>query len=118
MSSQPIPQAPQKRPTSVLVIEIIGYVGVAFWVIMTLRAFLTGSSSAWMVLLLALVLGSAHVVIAVGARRRMRIAIAAMWFVLVSDSLLTIFVDVKALALVLATVALLLLARSARTWWN
>jgi hypothetical protein len=48
----------------------------------------------------------------------MRIAIAAMWFVLVSDSLLTIFVDVKALALVLATVALLLLARSARTWWN
>lgn len=115
MSDQAVPT---RRPASILGIEAIGYVGVAFWAFMVIRAFATGSSSAWLVLLLALVLGSAHVVIAIGARRHSRIAVAAMWFVLIGDSLLAIFVDIKALALVLATVVLLVLARAAREWWR
>lgn len=118
MTSHPSPQAPEKRPGSILVIEVIGLLGIAFWAVMAIRAFVADSSSTWLVLLLALVLGSAHVVIALGAHRRSRVAIAAMWFVLVADSLLTIFVDLKALVLVLATIVLLVLARAARGWWN
>ena len=109
-----------RHPVPVLIIEVIGYIGVAFWATMIVRAWLDGSSTAIWVTLVGLVLGSAHIVIAVGAARRQRIAFAAMWFVVVSDTLLTIFVDVKALVLVGATILMLLLTRtrSARAWWS
>ena len=109
-----------RHPVPVLTIEIIGYIGVAFWATMIVRAWLDGSASAIWVTLLGIVLGGAHIVIAVGAAQRRRIAFAAMWFVVVSDTLLTIFVDVKAIVLVGATILMLILTRtrSAREWWG
>lgn len=107
------------RPVPVRIIEILGYIGVLFWAVTIVRALVDDASSAWPVLLVGIVLGGAHVVIAVGAARRRRIVYAAMWFVLVGDSLLTVFVDVRAIALVLFTVVLLLLTRpaAARAWF-
>lgn len=103
----------------VRIIEILGYVGVLFWVVTMVRALVDDASSAWPVLMVGVVLGGAHVVIAVGAAGRRRIVYAAMWFVLVGDSLLTVFVDIRAIALVLFTIALLLLTRpaAARSWF-
>lgn len=107
------------RPVPVRIIEILGYVGVIFWIVTIVRAFIDDASSAWPVLLVGIVLGSAHVVIAVGAAQRRRIVYAAMWLVLIGDSLLTVFVEVRAIALVLFTVVLLLLTRpaAARAWF-
>ncbi len=109
-----------RHPVPVLVIELIGYLGVAFWATMIVRAWLDDSASAVGVTLLGVILGGAHIVIAVGAAQRRRMAFAAMWFVLIADSLLTIFVDVKAIVLVGATILLLVLTRtrSAREWWG
>lgn len=107
------------RPVPVRIIEILGYVGVLFWLVTIVRALIEDASSAWPVLLVGIVLGGAHVVIALGAARRRRIVYAAMWFVLIGDSLLTVFVDVRAIALVLFTIVLLLLTRpaAARAWF-
>lgn len=109
---------PTRRPGPILAIQILGYVGVAFWTVTILRAFLDDAASAWPVLLVGLVLGGAHVIISVGAARHSRIVYAAMWFILVGDSLLTLFIDVRAIVLVLFTVVLLLLTRprAAREW--
>ena len=101
------------RPLPVRIIEILGYVGVLFWLTMIVRAFVTGSDSAWLVLLIGVLLGGAHVVISISAQKGLRTGYAAMWFVLIGDSLLTIFVDAQALTLVLFTVVLLLLTRPA-----
>lgn len=107
------------RPVPVRIMEVLGYVGVLFWTVTIIRAFLDDPSSAWPVLLVGVVLGGAHVVIAVGAAHGRRIVYAAMWFVLAGDSLLTVFVDVRAIALVLFTIVLLLLTRpaAARSWF-
>lgn len=87
---------------------------------MTVQAFVAGDSNAAMVLLLALVLGGAHVAISVFTARHDHKALIAMWFILVGDTLLTVFVNWKAIALVLFTIGLLLLARtsSARAWYT
>lgn len=108
------------RPVQVRIIELLGYVGVLFWLSMIVQAFVAAPATAWRVLLLGVVLGGAHVIIAVGSARRSRIVYAAMWFVLIGDSLLTVFVDVKAIALVLFTIVLLLLTRpaAARAWFT
>lgn len=106
------------RPRPILAIEILGYVGVAFWATTIVRTAFSDSGSLLGVLVVGLILGAAHVVISRGAARRSRIVYAAMWFVLVSDTLLTFFVDVRALVLVGFTIVLLLLTRlpSARDW--
>lgn len=107
------------RPLAVRIIEILGYVGVLFWIVTIVRAFVDPSTDPWPVLIVGLVLGGAHILIAVGAAQRRRVVYAAMWFVLVADSLLTAFVDVRAIALVIFTVVLLLLTRPAasRAWF-
>lgn len=106
------------RPRPILAIEILGYVGVAFWATTIVRTAFSDSGSLLGVLVVGLILGAAHVVISRGAARRSRIVYAAMWFVLVSDTLLSFFVDVRALVLVGFTIVLLLLTRlpSARDW--
>jgi len=103
----------------VRIIEILGYAGMLFWLVTIVRALVDDALSAWPVLLVGIALGGAHMVIAVGAARRRRIVYAAMWFVLIGDSLLTVFVDVRAIALVLFTIFLLLLTRpaAAREWF-
>jgi len=107
-----------RRPKPILIIEILGYVGVAFWLSMIVRSVLDDAASAWPVILVGVVLGTAHIIISVGSSRRSRMVYAAMWFVLIGDSVLTVFVDLKAVALVLFTVVLLVLTRapSARAW--
>lgn len=100
-------------------IEVLGYVGVAFWIVTIIRAFLADAGTAWPVLIVGLILGGAHIVIALGAAHRRRIVYAAMWLVFVGDALLTIFVDARAALLVLFTIVLLLLTRpaAARAWF-
>jgi hypothetical protein len=107
------------RPLPVRIIEILGYLGVLFWIVTIIRAFIDDGSRAWSVLLVGLVLGGAHLVISVGSARRSRIVYAAMWLVLIGDTLLTLFVDVQAIALVLFTIVLLALTRpaAARAWF-
>jgi hypothetical protein len=103
----------------ILTIEIMGYVGVAFWLSMIVQSALASDGSLGAVALVGIVLGGAHIVISFGARRRSRIAYLAMWFVLVGDTLLALFVDARAWALVVFTIVLLLLTRTrpAREWW-
>lgn len=110
---------PLRPPAPVLLIEVMGYVGVAFWLTMIVQAFLAPDGTLGGVALVGIVLGGAHVVISLGARRRSRIAYAAMWFVLMGDALLALLVDARAWTLVAFTIVLLLLTRapSARQWW-
>lgn len=107
-----------KRPGSVLLIEILGYVGVIFWISRILAAAVSGEDF-FPVLLVGIVLGSAHVIIAVGARRHSPWAFGAMWFVLAGDTVLALVVNPAAWVLVGFTIILLLLTRlsSARQWW-
>lgn len=109
-----------RPPTPVLAIEIMGYVGVAFWLSMIVQSALASDGSLGAVALVGITLGGAHVVISSGARRRSRTAYLAMWFVLVGDTLLALLVDARAWALVVFTIVLLLLTRapSAREWWT
>lgn len=109
----------RRRPWPVLAIEILGYLGVAVWAVLITRTWVEDPAAGWWVTIVGVVLAAAHIVIAVGTARRTRLVVPAMWFVLVSDALLTVLVDVRAIILVLATVALLLLSRTraARAWW-
>lgn len=107
-------------PAPIVTIHVLAAIGILFWLSMVFQAFTTGASNALLVLALAIVLGGAHVMIWVWTSRHSRRAIWAMWFVFVGDSLLTIFVDVKAIVLVIFTIVLLLLTRpaSARDWYS
>lgn len=109
-----------RRPLPVLAIETLGYLGVGLWLVLILRAWTSTPFAAWWVTIVGLVLGAAHVLISVGATRRARVVLPAMWFVLAADILLTLVVDVRALILVGASILLLLLMRtsSARAWWK
>lgn len=110
----------RQRPWPILAIHTLAMIGVLFWLSMAVGAFAGNSERRWLILALAVVLGGAHVAISLFTRAHSRTAVAAMWFVFVGDSLLTVFIDWKALALVLFTVGLLLLTRtaSARTWFR
>lgn len=106
-------------PGPIVTIHVLAAIGILFWLAMVVQAFVAGASNAALVLLLAIALGGAHLAIWVWTSRHSRMAIWAMWFVLVGDALLTLLVDVKAVILVIATVVLLVLARtpSARAWY-
>lgn len=105
----------EPTPGTVRAIHAIAWVGVAFWVVMVVRAFTGGEESRWSVLGLAIVLGGAHVLVSVLASRRSPRLIWPMWVILVGDLLLSLLVTPKALVLVAATIALLLLARAGAT---
>lgn len=107
-------------PGPILTIHILAAIGILFWISMVVQTFSSGASNALVVLVLAIVLGGAHLGIWIWTSRHSRKAIWAMWFILVGDSLLTIFVDVKAIVLVGFTIVLLLLTRapSARAWYT
>ena len=109
-----------RRPLPILAIETLGYVGVAVWAVLIVRTWIHDPAAGWWVTIIGVILAAAHVIISTGAARRARIVLPVMWFVLVADALLTVLVDVRAVMLVLATVALLLLARTsaARAWWS
>lgn len=105
-------------PASIRAIEVMGGIGVAFWIVTVLRSFIDGAGNAVGVLALGLVLGGAHVVVALGARQRSIAYVYAIGFIFVGDLLLAIFVDTRAFALVAFTVVLGALAATspARQW--
>lgn len=116
---RPVEPQTLRRAWPVLAIEILGYLGVVVWVVLIARTWVEDSAAGWWVTIVGVVLAAAHVVIALGTARRTHLVVPTMWFVLVSDALLTVLVDVRAIILVVATIALLLLSRTraARTWW-
>ncbi len=107
-------------PAPIIAIHVLAIIGVLFWLSTIVGAFIEDSPSKWYVAAVGLVLGGAHVAISRFTSLHSTRAFAAMWFVFVGDSLLSVFVDWQAIALVLFTVVLLLLTRfpSARTWFD
>jgi hypothetical protein len=105
-------------PAPILAIHILAAVGVLFWISQIIGAFIDGARP-WAVLVVGVVLGGAHVLISRFTTLHSRKAFAAMWFVVIGDSLLTIFVNWKAIGLVGFTIVLLLLTRTAagRRWF-
>ncbi len=93
-------------PWPIRLIQVLGGVGIVFWIIMIVRALMDDASSAVGVVIVGLVLGSAHLVMSVGASRRSRVVYYAIAFILVGDSALAIWVDPQAFALVLFTLVL------------
>lgn len=108
-----------RTPAPIIAIHVLAGVGVVFWLSMIAAALTGGSGDSAGVIVLGLVLGGAHVAISVLTHRHSRLVFAAMVFVLVADTALAVFVDPKAVLLVLFTVVLLLLTRvpSARRWF-
>jgi len=106
-------------PAPIIAIHVLAIIGVLFWLSTIVEAFIDNSSSKWLVAMVGLVLGGAHVAISRFTSLHSTRAFAAMWFVFVGDSLLAVFVEWQAIALVLFTIVLLLLtrARSARSWF-
>jgi hypothetical protein len=106
-------------PAPIIAIHVLAIIGVLFWLSTIVGAFIEDSSSKWYVAVVGLVLGGAHVAISRFTSLHSTRAFVAMWFVFIGDSLLAIFVDWQAIALVLFTVVLLLLTRirSARLWF-
>jgi hypothetical protein len=106
-------------PFPIVLIHVLAFIGVLFWLSTMISAIVDGSDQVWFVIALGVVLGGAHIAISLFTSRHNRGAVMAMWFVLISDSLLTIFVSWLAIVLVMFTVVLLILTRtpSARKWF-
>jgi len=106
-------------PGPIIAIHMLAMIGVLFWLSTIVGAFVEGSSNKWLVAVVGLVLGGAHVAISRFTSLRSNRAVFAMWGVFIGDSVLAIFVNWQAIALVLFTVVLLLLTRtrSARMWF-
>lgn len=107
-------------PAPIITIHVLAFVGVLFWVSSIVQGILAGLPNGWAVVPVGIVLGGAHVAISWLTTRHDRRVIAAMWFVLISDALLAIFVNYLAVVLVLFTIVLLLLTRtsSAKEWFR
>lgn len=107
-----------KAPVTIRFIEVMGGIGIAFWLVTIVRTFIDGANNAVAVLLVGLVLGGAHAVVTWGARTRSRAYLYAIGIIFVGDLLLALFVDARAFALVAFTIALGVLAAlpSSRDW--
>ncbi len=105
-------------PAPIIAIHVLAAIGVVFWISEIITAFVDQNHVA-AVVFLGVVLGGAHVLISRFTSKHSRRAFAAMWFVVIGDSLLTIFVNWQAILLVAFTIVLLLLTRvpSARRWF-
>lgn len=103
----------------IIAIHVLAIIGVLFWLSTMVGAFIEGSSNKWLVAVVGLVLGGAYVAISRFTSLRSKRAVFAMWGVLIGDSILAVFVNWQAIALVVFTVVLLLLTRtrSARMWF-
>jgi len=99
---------------------VLAFIGVLFWVSTIIQNVAAGLPDGWAVIPVGIVLGGAHVAISRLTSRHDRRAVAAMWFVFISDALLAIFVNYLAVVLVLFTIVLLLLTRtpSAKEWFQ
>jgi len=107
-----------RAPTSIRFIEILGIVGIAFWIVTIIRGFLAGSGNGFATVIVGLALGGAHAVVSLGARHQSIAYVYAIGFIFIGDLFLAVFVDAKAFALVAFTILLGALAasKSARCW--
>jgi len=105
-------------PLPIRAIEVMGGIGIAFWAVTIVRSLIDDAAGSLGVLIVGLILGGAHLVVALAARRRSVAYIYAIAFIFVGDLALAIWVDPQAFALVAFTVVLGILAatRSARAW--
>ena len=105
-------------PVPIRVIEVMGGIGIAFWAVTIVRSLIDDAAGSLGVLIVGLILGGAHLVVALAARRRSVAYIYAIAFIFVGDLALAICVDPQAFALVAFTVVLGILAAtpSARAW--
>lgn len=113
------PAGARRLPVPIVAIHVLAAVGILFWLSMIAQALMGGMDNPGGVVVLGIVLGGAHLAITWLTHRHSRLVYAAMWFVLVGDSLLAAYVDARAIALVLFTAVLLMLTRvpSARRWF-
>lgn len=105
-------------PSPIVAIHVLAAVGVLFWLTRVIKAF-ADQEHQLLVVILAVVLGGAHVAMSALTAVHSRAVIGAMLFVLIGDLLLAIFVNWQAILLVGFTIVLLLLTRpaSARAWF-
>jgi len=105
-------------PLPVRAIEVMGGIGIAFWVVTIVRSLIDDAAGSLGVLIVGLILGGAHLVVALAAGRRSVAYIYAIAFIFIGDLALAIWVDPHAFALVAFTVVLGILAAtpSARAW--
>lgn len=118
---QPMPSKTPSRfgPTPIVVIHVLAGIGVLFWISQIISAVIHGTH-VWATVGLGVILGGAHIAIWRLTSLHSTKVMWVMWFVFVGDSVLTVFVNWRAIVLVAATVVLLLLARmpSARRWFT
>ena len=105
-------------PLPIRAIEVMGGIGVAFWAVTIIQSLIADAASSLGVILVGVILGGAHVVVAVAAHRRSSIYLYAIGSIFFGDLALAIWVDPQAFALVAFTVVLGILAAapSARAW--
>jgi len=88
----------------------MGGIGVAFWAVTIIQSLIADAASSLGVILVGVILGGAHVVVAVAAHRRSSIYLYAIGSIFFGDLALAIWVDPQAFALVAFTVVLGILA--------
>jgi len=105
-------------PLSIRAIEVMGGIGIAFWVVTIVRSLIGDAAGSLAVLIVGLILGGAHLVVALAAERRSVAYVYAIGFIFIGDLALAIWVDPQAFVLVAFTVVLGILAAtpSARAW--
>jgi len=96
----------------------MGGIGIAFWVVTILRSVIDDAAGSLDVLAVGVILGGAHLVVALAASRRSIAYVYAIAFIFIGDLALAIWVNPQAFALVAFTVVLGILAAtpSARAW--
>ena len=107
-------------PLSIISLCVLAVVGMLFWTSTTIQAFIASAANQWTVLCLAIVLGGAHLAALLWTRRHSRRAHLALWFIIIGDSLLTVFVAWQAILLVGFTIVMLALTRTqaAKAWYD
>ena len=104
---------------SEIIVHALAFIGVTFWLVMIVRALMgVGQYTGWKLIVTGLVLGGAHLLISLSTRRRSAAAIPLIWFVLVADLLLGVFVNPKVFLLVGASIILLAAGYACRRAWN
>jgi len=107
-----------RAPLPIRAIEVMGVIGIAFWLVTITRSLIDDVAGSLGVLIVGVVLGGAHLVVALAAHRRSIAYVYAIAFIFIGDLALAIWVDPQAFALVAFTVVLGILAAtpSARAW--
>lgn len=103
---------------SEIVVHALAIVGVAFWVVMVVRAMMgVGDHTGPKLYVAALLLGGAHLLISVSTRRRTPLALSLTWLVTGADVILALAVNPKAWVLVGASIVMIVAGNACRRSW-